>query len=306
MKKILITGGGGYVGSVLCRHLLKNNFRVRVIDNFHKGHCDSLIPMCSNKNFEFYNGDITNKEQLAESLEDVDAVVHLAAIVGFPACSDCPILAEEVNVKGSANLANLTDKPIMFASTGSVYGKVEEICTEETPLNTLSLYGQTKLQAEKILLNRGNCVIYRFATGYGVSGNMTVSLLINDLVNQAVNNKCFVVFEPEARRTFIHVKDMANSFLFALNNLDKMRDSVYNVGDEKGNWTKRQMADYIADKTGAYLHYADFGKDLDCRDYEVSYKKIQSMGWQTKYTIEQGIDELIKAVKLIRINHQYQ
>ena len=308
MKKILVTGGGGYVGNVLCRLLLYEGYEVRCMDNFHKGQCDALIALASSPNFEFMHGDITNVSDVKKATRDVQGVVHLAAIVGFPACVKQPSLATAVNVDGTFNILEHRnrDVPLVFASTGSVYGKVEGICTEESPLNSVSLYGDTKKAAEIQVREEPNTVCYRFATGFGVSPCMRVSLLVNDLTFQAVTNKCLNIFQADFKRTFVHVRDMAESFLFALRNYDQMQDQkVYNVGSNELNWTKRQLAEYISSKTKAFVSYADVGEDLDQRDYSVDYSKIETAGFTCETSMEEGIQELINVAPLLQIRHQY-
>ena len=308
MKKILVTGGGGYVGNVLCRLLLYEGYEVRCMDNFHKGQCDALIALASSPNFEFMNGDVTNISDVEKAMRDIDGVVHLAAIVGVPACIKQPSLAAAVNVDGTHNLLEhrASNIPFIFASTGSVYGKVEGVCTEESPLSSVSLYGDTKKAAEVAVRSEPNTVCYRFATGFGVSPCMRVNLLVNDLTHQAVTNKCLNIFQADFRRTFIHVRDMAESFLFALRNYDQMQDQkVYNVGANDLNWTKRQLAEFISEKTGAFVSYAEIGEDLDQRDYTVDYSKIEDAGFYCQTSMEEGILELINVVPLLQIRHQY-
>ena len=308
MKKILVTGGGGYVGNVLCRLLLYEGYEVRCMDNFHKGQCDALIALASSPNFEFMYGDITNVTDVKKATQEIDGIVHLAAIVGFPACVKQPSLATAVNVDGTYNLLEHrnSNTPLVFASTGSVYGKVEGVCTEESPLNSLSLYGDTKKTAEMAVKSELNTVCYRFATGFGVSPCMRVNLLVNDLTHQAVTNRCLTIFQADFRRTFIHVRDMAESFLFALRNYDQMQDQKdYNVGADNLNWTKRELAEFISEKTGAFVSYAETGEDLDQRDYTVDYSKIEEAGFYCQTSMEEGILELINVVPLLQIRHQY-
>ena len=228
--KILVTGGGGYVGSVLCRTLLNAGHKVRCIDNFSHGHCDALIPLCRNPSFEFKRADVTNVFDVIDIVKDVDAIIHLAALVGFPECKQNPSLARLINVSGTDYLADVApvNMPFIFASTGSVYGKViDTLCTEDTEAAPLSQYGITKLEAESIIRKRRqHSVIYRFATGFGVSPNMRVNLLLNDLVYQCVHNKCVTIFQADFMRTFIHVEDMAKAFLHAIDNYWDMSTGI--------------------------------------------------------------------------------
>ncbi len=308
--KILITGGAGYVGSTLIPELLALGHQVTVFDNLMYGG-DSLISFFRNKNFSFIKGDVRDASAVKSACTGYDAVIHLAAIVGFPACRENPDLAQAVNVGGTKNVVDATSKSqiVLFASTGSNYGKLSEltepICTEESPLNPLSIYGKTKTEAENIAMMPGNAVAFRFATAFGVSPRMRLDLLINELVYTAAKQKYLVIYEASFKRTFIHVRDIALSFMFALNNYEKMKGEVYNVGSEKMNASKKEVAELIAKKTGAYLHFADVGEDQDKRDYVVSYKKINSLGYDITIGVEEGIDELVKVSQVIKVSNPY-
>jgi nucleoside-diphosphate-sugar epimerase len=305
--RILVTGAGGFCGTNLCGYLLDMGYQVRAVDNFHKGHCDSLIPYSPNKNFEFMFGDITNKRDIDKMIEGVDGIIHLAAIVGFPACAKNPALSYAVNVIGTENLcrAKHPDIPLIFSSTGSVYGKLNELCTENSDTNPLSEYGRNKLSAEFVTLNEPNTIVHRFATAFGVSGNMRVNLLINDLTYQAYANNSLVIFQADFKRTFIHVNDMCSSFIYSLQNYKKFKYRVYNVGSPANNWTKRQVADKIKEKTGCLVVFAEIGVDKDQRSYEVDYTRYLAEGWKPNYTIEQGIDELLKLSPLLQTRNPY-
>jgi nucleoside-diphosphate-sugar epimerase len=305
-----VSGAGGYVGNVLVRHLLGKGHKVRAMDNFHKGHCDGLIPLASNQDFEFIYGDVTRFEDCRRLVDGVDGVIHLAAIVGFPACKRQPILSRSVNVDGTLNMLSVRNAinknmPFVFASTGSVYGKVTELCTEETSTNPQSQYGIDKLTAEQAVRANNNTVSLRFATGFGISPCMRVNLLVNDLVYQAYHNNSFTLFEAEAKRTFIHVYDMARCFEWALRQCVDTESKVFNAGDSTLNWSKRQLAEYIKEQTRCYVTYAEIGKDADQRDYEVSFKKLNDNGFICYYNMKKGIDELIKAAPLLRVRNPY-
>jgi nucleoside-diphosphate-sugar epimerase len=199
------------------------------------------------------------------------------------------------------------DQRILFASTGSNYGAVTgDICTEETPLNPISLYGETKTDGEKWLLNHSNAVAYRFATAFGLSLRMRLDLLINDFVYQAINNRYLIMFERSFKRSFIHVDDMARSFLFAIENHDKVESGAYNIGDEQNNYSKEEIALLIKDKVDYYLHFADVGEDKDKRNYEVSYSKFKSLGFKAETSVEEGIDQLIKSMEAFEFIHPYR
>lgn len=269
-----------------------------------------MLHYFSDKNFEFVKGDIRDKKAVEKAVEGTDAVIHLACIVGFPACKKEPELSREINVGGTKNLVEATNgrAPIFFASTGSTYGQLkEDLCTENTPVNPLSDYGKHKVEAEEIIKNgnKGEYVIYRYATAFGVSGRMRLDLLPNDFTYRAVKEKSLILYEKTFLRTFIHVRDMAKSFLFALENYDKMKGEIYNVGDNSMNCSKEDLAKMIREKVDYYLHFADVGHDIDQRDYMVSYEKISSLGFRTTITLQEGIDELIKAAEALEVRNSY-
>jgi len=306
--KVLVTGGGGFVGNVLCRKLLNLGYEVRCVDNFIKG-CYGMMELVQRQDFEFIYGDVTDLEFCKKVTDGIGGIIHLAAIVGFPDCKAQPGLARAVNVDGTKNMVIAADGiPLVFASTGSVYGKVDGVCTEDSPRNPQSWYGITKYEAETIVREADNTVSFRFATGFGWSPNMRVNLLVNDFAYQAVYNKSLVIFQADFRRTFIHVQDMAKTFIMGLEKVsaNNLKYKVYNAGANHLNWTKRELAEYIAKLTNATVFYGDIGEDPDQRDYEVDYSKWHNEGFQPDYTIEDGVKEVIKGSQLIHIVHQYQ
>lgn len=306
--KILITGGAGFIGTSLIPILLEKKYEVTVLDNLMYGGYP-LLPFFKYSNFNFIKGDIRDKITLKNVMKKNDIVIHLAAIVGYGACRKDPKLAHDVNFLGTKNIVDNLSKNqyIFFASTGSNYGELkDQICTEETPLKPLSIYGKTKTAGEMYVIENANKYIaYRFATAFGVSPRFRLDLLPNEFVYQAVTQKYLVVYEKHFMRTFIHVRDMANSFLFAINNLKKMTNQVYNVGSEKLNYSKEEICNMIIKQTGAYVHYAEVGKDADKRNYEVSYEKIGKIGFKTTISFEAGIKELIQSIPTIQINNPY-
>jgi nucleoside-diphosphate-sugar epimerase len=305
--KILVTGGAGYIGSVLVPLLLDKGYKVHVLDSLmYGGH--TLLPLFRHKGFEFTKGDIRDVDTVRKAARGCEAIVHLAAIVGFPACRKHPELAETTNVNGTKVIAEAAGKErlVLFGSTGSNYGAlVDEVCTEDTPLNPLSEYGHTKTEAERYLMEHCQTIAYRFATAFGVSPRLRLDLLVNDFVYTAMKMRYLVVYESHFMRTFIHVHDIARSFLFALENTGRMTGQVYNVGSEKMNYSKRQVCEMIREKVDYYLHFADVGEDVDKRNYVVSYKKIHGLGFDTTISLEDGIDELVRAVGVIDINNPY-
>jgi nucleoside-diphosphate-sugar epimerase len=306
MKTILVTGGAGYIGSVLVPMLLERDYKVRVLDNLMYGG-KSLLSCFSSNQFEFVRGDVRKVEDIRPALDGMDAVVHLAAIVGFPACKKSPQLAQEINQDATILMEGLRhDRPMIFASTGSNYGAlVGDACTEETPLNPLTIYGKTKTAAEAYLLDRGNVVAYRYATAFGVAPRLRLDLLINDFAYQAVKNRNLIIYEKSFKRTFIHVRDIALSMIYALENFHSMRDQVYNVGSNDMNFSKEDIALMIKQRIDYYLHFAEIGKDEDQRNYEVSYEKINKAGFYTTIGIDEGIDELLSVMDVIDVVNEF-
>ncbi len=304
---ILVTGGAGYVGCDLVPSLLRQGHRVRVLDSLMFGG-RGMLPCFGFNHFEFVKGDIRDPKTVRKAVKDINLIIHLAAIVGYPACKKDSRLAHEVNVGGSRTLNRARSKrqPILFASTGSNYGAIiGEYCLEDTPLNPLTDYGRTKTEAEKVFLDAGNAVIFRFATAFGVSNRLRLDLMINDFVYRAVKERNLIVYEKHFKRTFIHVRDMSRSFLFAMNHLRKMKDHVYNVGSEEMNYSKEEIARLIQKRFRYYLHFAEVGRDEDQRNYEVSYRKIRDLGFRTTVSAEEGIDELIAAMSAIEVQSEF-
>lgn len=305
--KILITGGAGYIGTSLIPMLLSRGDDVTVFDSLLFGG-NALIPFFRFNNFHFIKGDVRDKAALAEAVAGKDIIIHLAAIVGFPACRENPSLAYSTNVEGAQNLVDVVSPSqfVLVGSTGSNYGALEDaMCTEETPLNPLSIYGKTKTEAERIIMEKGDATAYRFATAFGISPRLRLDLLVNDLTYQAVKQKYLVVYEAHFMRTFIHVHDIARSFVFAIDHMREMKGEVYNMGNESMNASKKDICDMIEQKTGAYVHYAGVGEDADKRNYTVSYKKVRDVGFETTVTIEDGIDELIRAFAAVKVTNPF-
>jgi nucleoside-diphosphate-sugar epimerase len=304
-ERILVTGGAGYVGSRFIPLLLQKGYKVRVLDNLMYEQ-PSLLNYFINPDFEFTLSEITDEKTVKDAMKDVDIVVHLAAIVGAPACQIDPDRARRVNVEGAKLVNKLRGKkPIIYPSTGSVYGKLEDICTEESSVNPLSLYGETKWEAEQAITHSDNYVVYRPATAFGLSQRLRLDLMPNDFTYQAIKNNNLVVYEGSAKRTFLHVYDFARALLYAITHFDEMKNEVYNLGHEDMNCTKREIAEIIQKYHKFYLHFAEFGSDPDKRDYEVSYKKLRTCGFETKITLDEGIQELIRGYKMIHLRNPY-
>jgi nucleoside-diphosphate-sugar epimerase len=308
-KSIFITGGAGYIGTSLIPLFLNKGFKVTVYDSLLFNNGDKLISYISNKNFTFILGNILDKDKLKESIKNHDIVIHLAALVGFPICREKgEKKSYDINVVGTQNIIDSMEDSqyLLFGSTGSNYGEVIGICTEETILNPLSIYGKTKTEAENRVVGRNNSTAFRFATAFGISSRLRLDLLVNDLTYKAVTEGYAVIYESNFMRTFIHVRDIANVFLFAIENQEKMKNNVYNVGSDQMNFSKKEICELIKKELpNTYFNYADVGEDADKRNYIVSYEKINKLGYTTTITIEEGIRELIKTIPLIKINNPY-
>jgi nucleoside-diphosphate-sugar epimerase len=302
-KEVLITGGAGYIGTTLIPHLLVEGYNVTIYDSLsYEG--DVLIPYFANPNFKFIKGDILDKDKLQKAIKGKDVIIHLAALVGYAACEKNHDMTQLVNCDATDSLVEMLspNQLLLFGSTGSNYGKVTNgVCTEETPLNPTSLYAETKTYAEKKAMSHGNTIAYRFATAFGSSPRLRLDLLVNELTYLAVTQGYIMVYQPEFMRTFIHVRDLVKSFMFGIKNADKMAGEVYNVGSNKMNYSKRDVCEMIKAKTGCVVTYNDFDSDKDHRDYVVSYDKINTLGFDTTSTLEEGIDELIKVYEVLNL-----
>jgi nucleoside-diphosphate-sugar epimerase len=304
--KILVTGGAGYIGSVLVPALLNENHNVIVVDNFMYGQT-SLLDCCHRSDLKIINGDARNREIISEVIKDIDLIIPLACLVGAPICDKMPIDAQTINYDAIKMLLELRNQNqrIIFPSTNSGYGVGQEnkFCTEKTPLKPITLYGKLKVDIEKVLLNSGNVLTFRFATVFGISPRMRLDLLVNDFTYRALNDRWIVLFEKNFKRNFIHIRDVARVFIHTINNFDKMKDQPYNVGLSDANISKIDLCLEIK-KQLPYFHImeSEFGKDPDERNYIVSNEKIESAGFKPIYSLENGITELIKGYQIIKRN----
>ena len=301
MTSVLITGGAGYLGSVLTEVLLNKGYRVTVLDNLIYKQT-SVAPFAYHPNFDFVLGDVTNESTLKPLVESHDVIIPLAAIVGMPACKAQPELTVKVNYEQVKNITQWVTKNqmVLIPNTNSQYGSSTEIITEESPFKPLSLYAETKCDAEKAVLDSGNGITLRLATVFGMSYRMRMDLLVNDFVYKSLENGYLVLFESHFVRNYIHVRDIANTFLFMIENYDKCNNNAFNVGLSSANCSKLVLAETIKKYVPELVIVQnDFKQDFDQRNYIVSNAKLESFGWQPQYSLEGGIQELIKGYKAI-------
>lgn len=305
MEKILITGGAGYIGSVLTEVLLSKGYQVTVIDSLMYNQI-SIFPFSHNPNFEFIQADVSQGDwnwKLDLEIEKADVIIPLAAIVGAPACNQNPILAKDVNyqqiVEIVAKIRN-KDKKLIIPNTNSQYGTGEGIVTEESESKPLSLYAQTKCWAEECILESGNGIVLRLATVFGSSYRMRTDLLVNDFVYRALTDKVLVLFQSHFMRNYIHVRDVVAAFIFMIENYEECNGEVYNVGNTEANMNKSGLASIIKKEIPELtIIEEEIGEDPDKRNYWVSNEKIEKLGFKCEYSLERGIKELIKGYPMI-------
>jgi nucleoside-diphosphate-sugar epimerase len=305
MTKVLITGGAGYLGSVITETLLEGWREVTVLDNMMYNQT-SLINFSHYDNFKFINGDVRDKELLKELVLQNDIIIPLAAIVGFPACERDKELATQINyehVKFVCDIAKENNKKVVYPNTNSGYGIGENgECTEDSPLNPISHYGKTKVEAEKEVLGIGG-ISLRLATVFGTSPRMRMDLLVNEFVYKALTDKSIVLFEKKFVRNFIHIRDVALVFRKMINQYEQWSGMVFNVGLSEANLTKEQLCEAIKEQVPSFeIFYNDNYEDPDKRDYIVSNALLESCGWKPRYTLEKGIEELIKTYTIMISN----
>ena len=299
--KILVTGGAGYIGSILVPKLLENNYKVTVIDNFFFNQ-KSLDNLKMHKNFDLIKEDVCNKSFIKKILENnFDLIIPLAALVGAPLCDKTPDLAKEINensVKYIVNNADIKTK-IILPTTNSGYGIGKEniACNEESDLNPISIYGITKVNAEKFVLDRGNSISLRLATVFGMSPRMRLDLLVNHFVSKAVNKERLDIFEGHFKRNFVHIQDVARVFLFFIKNFEQYKNNAYNFGLEDANLSKIELAQEIKKEIKDFNFIInEIAKDPDKRNYIVSNKKILNTGFKFEYSLNKGIKELVVGI----------
>lgn len=301
---ILVTGGAGYIGSILVPMLLAEGHKVTVLDNFMFRQ-NSLGQCCADPNFDVVSGDARQEALIKPLVAKADIIIPLAALVGAPLCARDPIAATSTNKDALALLVKLLSpgQRILMPVTNSGYGIGEsgKFCTEETPLRPISRYGIDKVEAERIVLERGNCITFRLATVFGMAPRMRIDLLVNDFVYRAVTDRFVVLFEAHFKRNYVHIRDVARAFLHGIKNFDAMRDQPYNVGLSDANLSKLELCQAIQRHLSDFVFpEAQVGEDPDKRDYIVSNAKIEATGFETQHSLDAGIQELIKGYKMLR------
>lgn len=302
---VLVTGGAGYIGSILVGELLNAGQIVTVLDSFEHG-VPSLAQYCAHKasgRFTIERGDVRSQSLVEQLLARVDAVIPLAALVGAPLCNARPWDTWAVNSAAIANMAARMSKEqlLIIPTTNSGYGMAsKQPCTEESPLLPSSTYGQSKVDAEYTVMQRANSVSLRLATVFGMSPRMRMDLLVNDFVWQALTRRSITLFEANYRRNFIHVRDVAAAFLHVLFNFDHMRGQRYNVGLSTANLTKLELCKAIQRHVPFHIALAEISTDPDKRDYNVSNDKFEATGWQPDFTLDDGIAELLTGYAMFK------
>lgn len=307
-KNILVTGGAGYIGSILVPELLQIGHKITVVDNFMFGQ-SSLNQCCSHPNFKVVNCDIRHKQLITPYYESAEIIIPLAGYVGAPLCNKDKIGAQTVNHDAIMFMLETLrqDQIVLMPTTNSAYGSgnKDNFCDEESPLNPISKYALDKVTVEKKLMKRENSISFRLATVFGMSPKMRIDLLVNDFVYRAIKDGFIVLYESHFKRNYIHVKDVASVFIHAINNFDKMKGEIFNVGLSDANLSKLELCERIKSHIQDFIIMeASMATDPDQRNYIVSNKKIESTGWKPKNTLDNGIFELMKGYKML-VNSKY-
>jgi nucleoside-diphosphate-sugar epimerase len=302
-EHILVTGGLGYVGSIVCEHLLAAGFRVTALDSLLYGSGQGLYHLCASPAFDFVKGDIRDSAVMRSCLRQADAVIHLAAIVGAPACDRDPILATSVNLDAVRQLNQLRSprQLVVYPNTNSGYGTTsgQTFCTEDSPLRPISLYGKTKVEAERLLLDSPNTVTLRLATVFGMSPRLRLDLLVNHFVHAAYKDGYIVIFEKDFKRNFVHVRDVADCMIYALGHTDRMAGRPWNLGLDSANLSKEELALKVKQYVpNFYIHFAAIGHDPDKRNYIVSSQRLREAGFVAGRSLDEGIVELLKGYRM--------
>lgn len=307
MQKILVTGGAGYIGSVLVPELLRAGHEVTVIDNFLYNQ-SSLLDVCHYKTLTIVRGDVRDEALLTKHIAGKDFIIPLACLVGAPLCDKDPIAATTINRDAVLALLRLRapEQQILFPNTNSGYGRMAEgvaYCDENSPLEPVSLYGRLKVETEKALLEAGNAIVFRLATVCGISPRMRLDLLVNDFVYRAVTDRAVILFEPHFKRNYIHVRDVAQAFMHSMEHFETMKNQVYNVGLSDANLSKSELCEKIKEQLPKFVAIESaIGEDPDKRNYIISNEKIERTGFMPRVSIEMAIAELIKGYQVVRKN----
>ena len=305
-KKILITGGAGYIGSVLTKKLLENNYYVTVLDNFFYDQL-SLLDCVAYKNFELVNGDVRDYDLVKSLMKDADIIIPLASLVGAPICKKYPILSHEINYNSAINIIKnkTSNQKIIMPTTNSAYGtgNKDNFCDEDSELKPISEYAEQKVELEKILMKKNLVTSLRLATVFGPSPRMRLDLLVNDFTYRAFKDQFIVLYESSFKRNYIHVYDIANVFLFCIEET-KTNNEIFNVGLSDTNISKLELCERIKSiLPNLNIIESQYKKDPDQRNYIVSNKKIEKCGFKTYYSLEDGIQSLLKVFKVLKSNH---
>jgi nucleoside-diphosphate-sugar epimerase len=301
---ILVTGGAGYLGSIMVPDLLEAGHKVTVLDSFMFGQT-SLNHVCNNPNFEVVRGDVRVESIVASVIRKADIIIPLAALVGAPLCNQDPVAATTTNHDAITLMLKLLSKQqlVIMPTTNSAYGSGDKnnFCTEESPLNPISLYAKEKVAVEKILMQRDNAISFRLATVFGMSPRMRIDLLVNDFAYRAVHDRFVVLFESSFKRNYVHVRDVSRVFQHAVDKFSRMKGQIYNVGLSDANVSKRELCEHIKAQVPDFVFMdAPIGKDPDQRNYVVSNAKIEATDFRTSVSLDAGIGELLKGYKMIR------
>lgn len=301
---VLVTGGAGYLGSILVPELLNEGYKVTVIDNFMYRQ-NSLGQVCAHPEFDIFRGDVRVPDNILSHYKSADVIIPLAALVGAPLCSRDPVGATTTNHDAVTLMlkALSKDQRVLMPTTNSAYGTGDEnnFCTEESPLRPISQYAIEKVAVEKELMHHPNAISFRLATVFGMAPRMRTDLLVNDFVYRAVNDRFVVLFESSFKRNYIHIRDVARAFLHGIENFDRMKGQIYNVGLSDANVSKKELCQMIQPHVPDFVFLdAPVGKDPDQRNYVVSNEKIEKTGYKPTHSLEMGIRELIKGYRMIR------
>jgi nucleoside-diphosphate-sugar epimerase len=304
MTHVLVTGGAGYIGSVLVPALLDAGHAVTVVDNFMFGQT-SLAAVCAHRCFRLVRGDVRSRDTMAPLLRTADIVIPLAALVGAPLCDRDPVAAVTVNRDAIVDMLDRLSPQqrvlMPISNSGYGIGEAGRFCTEATPMRPISLYGRTKVEVEQRLLQRhANAISFRLATVFGMSPRMRFDLLVNDFTWRAVRDRFIVVFEGHFKRNYIHVRDVARAFLHGIDHFDGMRGEAYNVGLSDANLSKLELCAAIQRHVDDFVYLESaISEDPDKRDYIVSNAKIEATGFRPQYSLDQGIAELLQGCAML-------